>query len=148
MYPIGEWVASLWFCGNHCRKTKTTYNVDIDCGTKSIASFCIIYLLFWYKFGFYYLCSSHQMATLQHPLNLCIQLIGQFLRKSNSHSSSSSIQFWSGFIPVNEGGQIYPTLPAISLTPTIHLAQFFASSFFKPTLLLSLSTIPRYSFLL
>ena len=50
-------------------------------------------------------------------------------------SSSSSIQFWSGFIPVNEGGRIYPTLPAISPTPTLHLAQFFASSFFKPTLL-------------
>ena len=27
-----------------------------------------------------------------------------------------------GFIPLNEGGWIYPTLPAISPTPTLHLA--------------------------
>ena len=50
-------------------------------------------------------------------------------------SSSSSIQFWSGFIPVNKGGRIYPTLPAISPTPTLHLARFFASSFFKPLII-------------
>ena len=53
-------------------------------------------------------------------------------------TTSLVIQFWSGFIPVNESGRIYPTLPAIS--PTLHLARFFASSFFKPTLLLSFST--------
>ena len=58
----------------------------------------------------------------------------------------SLIQFWSGFIPVNEGGRIYPTLPAISPTPTLHLAQFFASSF-KPTLLLSFSTCDIHVFL-
>ena len=40
------------------------------------------------------------------------------------------------FIPVNGGGQIYPTLTAISLTPIPYLAQFKASSS-KPTLLLS-----------
>ena len=57
------------------------------------------------------------------------------------------IQFWSSFIPVNEGGQIYPTLPAISPTPTLHLARFFASSFFKPTLLLSFSTCDLHVFL-
>ena len=55
-------------------------------------------------------------------------------------NSSSSIQFWSGFIPVNEGGRIYPILPAISPTPTLYLTRFFASSFFKPTLFLSFST--------
>ena len=54
--------------------------------------------------------------------------------------SSSSIQFWSGFILVNGGGQIYPTLAAISPTSTFHLARFMASSFSKPTLLLSFST--------
>ena len=62
-----------------------------------------------------------------------------------SWSWSSSIQFWAGFIPVNEGGWIYPTLPGI--TPTLHLARFFASSFFKPTLLLSFSTCDLHVFL-
>ena len=38
------------------------------------------------------------------------------------------IQFWFGYIPVNGGGQIYPTLPAISPTPT----------FSKPTLKIAL----------
>ena len=52
----------------------------------------------------------------------------------------SSIPFWSGFVPVNGGGRIHPTLTAISPTPTLHLAQFKASSFSKPTLLLSCST--------
>ena len=47
------------------------------------------------------------------------------------------IQFWSRFIPVNGGGQIYPTLTAISPSPTLHLTRFKASSFSKPTLLLS-----------
>ena len=56
----------------------------------------------------------------------------------NHHQSS--IQFWSGFIPVNGGGRIYPTLSAIFLTPTLHLARFMASFFSKPTLLLSFST--------
>ena len=58
----------------------------------------------------------------------------------------SSIQFWSGFIPVNEVGWIHPNLPAISPTPTLHLAWFLASSFFKPTLLLS-STFDLHVFL-
>ena len=49
------------------------------------------------------------------------------------------IQFWSGFIPVNGGGWSYPTLTAISSTPTLHFAQFMAS-FSKPTLLLFFST--------
>ena len=62
-------------------------------------------------------------------------------------SSSSSIQFWFGFIPINKGGWIYPTLPAISPTPTLHLAWFFASSFFKPTLLFSFSTCDLHVFL-
>ena len=62
-------------------------------------------------------------------------------------SSSLSIQFWSGFIPVNEGGRIYLTLSAISPTSTLHLARFFASSFFKPTLLLSFSTCDLHVFL-
>ena len=53
---------------------------------------------------------------------------------------NQSIQFWSGFIPINGGGGIYPTLTATSPTPTLHLAQFKASSFSKPTLLLSFST--------
>ena len=35
--------------------------------------------------------------------------------------SLSSIQFWSGFIPVNGVGQIYPTLTAITQTLTLHL---------------------------
>ena len=48
-------------------------------------------------------------------------------------------QFWSGFVPVNRGGQIYPTLTAISPTPTFHITQFKVS-FSKPTLLLSFST--------
>ena len=50
------------------------------------------------------------------------------------------IQFWSGFIHVNAGGRIYPTLTAISPTPTLHLARLKISSFSKPTLLLSFST--------
>ena len=41
---------------------------------------------------------------------------------------------------INGLGRIYPTLTAISPTPTLHLALFQASSFFKPTLLLSIST--------
>ena len=57
-----------------------------------------------------------------------------------SRKSSSSIQFWSGFIPVNRGGRIDLTLTAISPTPTLHLTQFMASSFSKTTLLLSFST--------
>ena len=55
-------------------------------------------------------------------------------------SSSSSSNFWSGFLPINGGGRIYPTLTAIFPTPTLHLARFKASSFSKPTLLLSFST--------
>ena len=55
-------------------------------------------------------------------------------------SDHSFMQFWSRFIPVNSGGHIYPTLTAISLTPTFHLVPFMASSFSKPTLLLSFST--------
>ena len=54
--------------------------------------------------------------------------------------SSSSIQFWSGFIPVNRSGRIYPTLAAISLTPTLHLAWFMAFFFSNPTLLPFFST--------
>ena len=37
-------------------------------------------------------------------------------------------------------GRIYPTLTAITPTPTLHLTWFMASSFSKPTLLLSFST--------
>ena len=43
------------------------------------------------------------------------------------------------------GGQIYPTLTAISPTPILHLARFMASSFSKPTLLLSFSTCIFYN---
>ena len=39
------------------------------------------------------------------------------------------IQFWFRFIPVNRSGQIFPTLTAISPTPTLHLAWFKASYF-------------------
>ena len=39
----------------------------------------------------------------------------------------------SGFIPVNGGGQIYPTLAAIFLTPTLHLA-FFSLFLHSPLL--------------
>ena len=53
---------------------------------------------------------------------------------------NQSIQFWSGFIPVNRGSQIYPTLTAISPTPTLHLTWFMASSLSKPPLLLFFST--------
>ena len=49
--------------------------------------------------------------------------------------ASLIIQFWSGFIPVNGGGRIYPTLTAISPAPTLHLARFKAFSFSKSTLL-------------
>ena len=64
------------------------------------------------------------------------------LRFSNDKhcSSSSSIQFLSGFIPINRGGCIYPTLMANSPTPTLHLARFIAFFFSKPSLLLSFST--------
>ena len=53
-----------------------------------------------------------------------------------------SIKFWSRlqYIPINGGGQIYRGLTAISPNPTLHLARFKASSFSKPTLLLSFST--------
>ena len=44
------------------------------------------------------------------------------------------------FIPVNGTGQIYPTVTALSPTPTLHLTRFKESSFSKPTLLLSFST--------
>ena len=44
------------------------------------------------------------------------------------------MQLWSGFILVNGGDRIYPTLTAISPIPTLHFAQFKASSFSKPTL--------------
>ena len=37
-------------------------------------------------------------------------------------------------IPLNGGGRIYPTLTAISPTPTLHLTRFKASSFSKPIL--------------
>ena len=42
-------------------------------------------------------------------------------------SSSSSIQFWSGFIPVNEGGWIYPSNLSHSHSPShlIHGILFF-----------------------
>ena len=50
------------------------------------------------------------------------------------------IQFWFGFIPVNGGGRIYPTLTAISPTPILNLAWFKTSSFSKPIFLLSFST--------
>ena len=55
------------------------------------------------------------------------------------------IQFWSGFIPLNGGGQMYPTLTAISPTPTLHLTRFKASSS-TPTLLLSFSTCVFFVF--
>ena len=53
---------------------------------------------------------------------------------------SNPNQFWSRFIPVSEGGQIYATLTAISPTPTLLLAWFKAPPFSKPTLLHSFST--------
>ena len=56
------------------------------------------------------------------------------------------IQFWYGLIPLNGGGQIHPTLTANSPTPTFYLARFKASSFSKPTLLLSFSTFVFHVF--
>mgnify|MGYP001794911234 FL=1 len=64
------------------------------------------------------------------------------LHQSINQSINQSIQFWSGFVLVSGGGQIYPTLTAISPIPTLHLAWFIASFFSKPTLLLSLSAYP------
>ena len=65
---------------------------------------------------------------------------GSGFQTIQSWTECISIQFWSGFIPVNGGGWIYPTLIAISPMPTLHFAQFKASSFSKPTLLLSFTT--------
>ena len=44
------------------------------------------------------------------------------------------------YIYIYLGGQIYPTLIALSPIPTLHLPRFKASSFSNPTLLLSFST--------
>ena len=60
--------------------------------------------------------------------------------------SNQSIQFWSGFIPINGSGWIYPTLTAISPTPTLHVARFMSSSISKLTLLLSFSTCVLHVF--
>ena len=77
-----------------------------------------------------------------------------FLAVFNSKSKNilsmemeSQFQFWSWFIHVNGGGWIYHTLAAISPTHTLYLARFNASSFFKPTLLLSFSTCIIHVFL-
>ena len=88
-----------------------------------------------------------KLRSLEEGRRFSKTLNRYFFSQANVSSSSSSIQFWSGFIPVNEGGRIYTTLPAISPTPTLHLARFFASSFFKPTLLLSFSTCDLHVFL-
>ena len=78
-----------------------------------------------------------------HGLNLANPPSPHPLQKSNG-PPLISLQFViypsSRFIPINGDGQIYPLLPAISPTPTLHLAQFMASFFSKPTLLLSFST--------
>ena len=63
------------------------------------------------------------------------------------HNWKYQFLFWSGFIPVNRIGQIYPTLAAISPTPTFHLARFNTSPFFKATLLLSFSNCIFHVFL-
>ena len=55
-------------------------------------------------------------------------------------SINQSNHFWSGLNPINWCNPIYPTLTAISPTPTLYLTQFKASSFSKPTLLLSFFT--------
>ena len=60
---------------------------------------------------------------------------------SINQSINQSIQFWFRLIPVNGDGRIYPALTEISLTSTFHLARFMASSFSKPTLLLSFSSL-------
>ena len=65
--------------------------------------------------------------------------VRRIFQPTSSHHHQSN--FWSGLILVNVGDRIYPTLTAaISPTPTLHLAWFMASSFSKPTLLLSFST--------
>ena len=57
---------------------------------------------------------------------------------SSSSSSSNKtkagiIWWWRWNLSKNEGcGRIYPTLTAISPTPTLHLARFMASSLSKP----------------
>ena len=53
--------------------------------------------------------------------------------------SSSPSNFDLGLSPfINGDARIYPTLTAISPTPTLHLTWFKASSFSKPILLLTL----------
>ena len=110
-----------------------------------VAINCIVVQLFWW---FETLCS---LVGLFKPGGLDSK--GSFLYYSTkgqqlilitlqmlSSNQSNPIQFWSGLILINWGGQIYPTITAISPTPTLHLALFMASFFSKPTLLLSFST--------
>ena len=79
-------------------------------------------------------------VAYKHNLNLIWVWTSDLMSLSLTFSITIIIQFWSRFIPVNEGGRIYPTLTAICPTPTLHLARFMASFFSKPELLLSFST--------
>ena len=60
------------------------------------------------------------------------------------HQSINSILIRA--YPHKRGWPIYPTLTAISSTPTLHLTRFMTSSFSKPTLLLSFSTCVYHVF--
>ena len=102
-------------------------------------------VLIFLFFSFLFLHSSiSRYCNIHYSLCSLLSSSSQFVNKNRTclqnMKSSSSIQFWSRFIPVNRGGQIYPTATAISRTPTLHLARFKSSSLSKPTLLLSLST--------
>ena len=55
-------------------------------------------------------------------------------------SSSSSIQFQSGFLLVPEGGRIHLIPSAIALTPSLHLVRSPPSSIFNPTFFTFYST--------
>ena len=59
---------------------------------------------------------------------------------AKSSSSSTVDQFWSSFVPVDEGGQIHPIPNMTIFTPYCHFDQLRASSFFKPIFLISIST--------
>ena len=99
-----------------------------------------------YYLGVVPLHNSH--VTIKHPRKstamLCLAGVddveGSFLRFSITLVQNGNLTLIRVY-PINGGGQIYPTLTAISPTPTLHLARFKASSFSKTntlTLLLHL----------
>ena len=107
-------------------------------------------------------CPSISRFSVYHPLDFYAFLINRiwwilrfyivtpWLRLKSQHfvnifvnQSINQSNFDPGFIPL---AGIYPTLTAISPTPTLHLARFKVSSFSKPTLLLSFSTCIFHAF--